>query len=245
MHFMPFLSNFKRSCSWKNALEVIIRDIFSNYRTVEFHELIPDPTAKQYDRILTQTIYKHIFSASDICRLLFIVDHSKLFPDASTKYRILNNFEFKISFPLLQPCLYQIRENALAIICPNDLPVSDNLIWAARKSFGKTLTEIDQVIQKEVDQHNNNVYYGKYCFGRTPKQTLEEGKWLVKQGPGLLKDIELLKWEAVVGRWNTAHHHPIDCECEFCWFTRDSIQELKDRGEWYYYKVSPRIGVKN
>jgi AraC-like DNA-binding protein len=111
----------------KNALEVIIRDIFSSYRTVELHELMPDATAKQYDRILSQTIYKHIFSACDICRLLFIVDHSNLFPDASTKYRILNNSAFKISYPLLQQRLYQIRENALAIICPNDLPVSVKL----------------------------------------------------------------------------------------------------------------------
>src|SRR5271157_5238233 len=52
----------------KNALEVIIRDIFSSYRTVELHELMPDATAKQYDRILSQTIYKHIFPACDICR---------------------------------------------------------------------------------------------------------------------------------------------------------------------------------
>ena len=208
----------------KDALEVVWLDIFSNYTKVQLHELREDAIEKQYDYVLTQTITQDIFSHSNSCRLLFIEDYSNLFPHALTKYQILHNLIYKIKYPMLQKCLYQIRKNALAIVQPLGDPNSDWIITAARRSSGTSISEINQKIQTTVIQYNNSNYNGKFCFGRTPKQTFDQGACFVRQENLLLRDKDSYAWDTIFGRLNQSRHHSEDCNCEACLFTRDFLK---------------------
>ena len=207
----------------KNALEVRWRDIFSNYMKVRLYELKQEALEKQYDQILAQTIIQDIFSKKNICRLLFIEDYSDLFPYAMTQYKINHNLIYKFKYPKLKMCLSLINKNAFALVRPQDPPISDNIIAATRQSSGKSISEIDKKIQASVSRLNNSNNYGKFCFGRTPKQTFDQGKKFRVKTNMLLLDKDFHMLQTIFARFNESRQHSYDCDCPNCWFVRSFL----------------------